>query len=116
MAIEIVTTRDPDGGDVLRHSAEHVMADAVKRLWPGTPIDAGRQDHSQKYQYDFRFPRAFKPEDFEKIEEEMARIIKEDLAFTRTEHSRDETAEIIATLHVALELDAERGLADGEAQ
>ncbi len=79
--LKIVTTKDPEAGEVIRHSAEHVLADAVKRLWPGTPIDAGRQDHSEKYQYDFRFPRAFKPEDFEKIEEEMARIIAEDLEF-----------------------------------
>jgi threonyl-tRNA synthetase len=63
--LRIVTAKDPEAGDVIRHSAEHVLADAVKRLWPGTPIDAGRQDHSEKYQYDFRFPRAFKPEDFE---------------------------------------------------
>ena len=44
--LRIVTTKDPEGGGVIRHSAEHVLADAVKRLWPGTPIDAGRQDHS----------------------------------------------------------------------
>ncbi len=66
-----MTTRDPEAGEVIRHSAEHVLADAVKRLWPGTPIDAGRQDHSEKFQYDFRFPRGFTPEDFERIEAEM---------------------------------------------
>jgi len=93
--LEIVTTSDPRGGDVIRHSAEHVLADAVKRLWPGTPIDAGRQDHSEKYQYDFRFPRPFKPEDFEKIEAEMERIIKEDLPFKRIETGRAEVAEIM---------------------
>ena len=76
--LRIVTAKDPEGGDVIRHSAEHVLADAVKRLWPGTPIDAGRQDHSEKYQYDFRFPRAFKPEDFEKIEARMREIIDAD--------------------------------------
>jgi threonyl-tRNA synthetase len=91
--LRIVTTKDPAAGDVIRHSAEHVLADAVKRLWPGTPIDAGRQDHSEKYQYDFRFPRAFKPEDFEKIEQEMARIIAEDLVFERQEADREEVPE-----------------------
>jgi len=75
--LRIVTVQDPEGADVIRHSAEHVLADAVKRLWPGTPIDAGRRDHSEKYQYDFRFPRAFTPEDFPPIEEEMGRIIAE---------------------------------------
>ncbi len=95
VSLRIVTTKDPEAGDVIRHSAEHVLADAVKRLWPGTPIDAGRQDHSEKYQYDFRFPRAFKPEDFEKIEAEMARIIAEDLEFERREVERDEVRQVM---------------------
>jgi threonyl-tRNA synthetase len=93
--LRIVTSKDPEGGDVIRHSAEHVLADAVKRLWPGTPIDAGRQDHSEKYQYDFRFPRAFKPEDFEKIEAEMARIIAEDLEFERQEADREQVRKVM---------------------
>jgi len=95
VTLRIVTTRDPEAGEVVRHSAEHVMADAVKRLWPGTPIDAGRQDHSEKFQYDFRFPRAFKPEDFERIEAEMVRIMGEDLEFERTETTRDEVREVM---------------------
>ena len=93
--LRIVTAKDPEAGDVIRHSAEHVLADAVKRLWPGTPIDAGRQDHSEKYQYDFRFPRPFRPEDFERIEEEMARIIAEDLEFERREADRDEVQRVM---------------------
>jgi threonyl-tRNA synthetase len=93
--LRIVTTRDPEGGEVIRHSAEHVMADAVKRLWPGTPIDAGRQDHSEKFQYDFRFPRPFQPEDLERIEAEMRRIVKEDLPFERSEVSRSAAGEIM---------------------
>jgi threonyl-tRNA synthetase len=94
-AVRIVTVRDPEAGQVIRHSAEHVLADAVKRLWPGTPIDAGRQDHSEKYQYDFRFPRPFKPEDFVAIEDEMRRIIAEDLPFDRIESSRAEVHDLM---------------------
>jgi threonyl-tRNA synthetase len=93
--LRIVTAKDPEGGDVIRHSAEHVLADAVKRLWPGTPIDAGRQDHSEKYQYDFRFPRPFRPEDFERIEEQMAEIITEDLEFERQEADRDQVRKVM---------------------
>src|ERR1700761_5150774 len=59
----IFTIKSPESGEFLRHSAEHVLADAVQRLWPGTEIDVGRKDHSEKFQYDFRFPRAFTPED-----------------------------------------------------
>jgi threonyl-tRNA synthetase len=93
--LRILTVKDPEAGDVIRHSAEHVLADAVKRLWPKTPIDAGRQDHSEKYQYDFRFPRAFTSDDFEPIEEEMQRIIKENLPFERVEVDRDEAERIM---------------------
>ncbi len=93
--LNIVTVQDPAAGDVIRHSAEHVLADAVKRLWPGTPIDAGRQDHSEKYQYDFRFPRPFTPEDFPRIEEEMRRIIAEDLEFERIEADREQVRDIM---------------------
>ena len=94
--LRIVTAKDPLGGEVIRHSAEHVLADAVKRLWQGTPIDAGRQDHSEKYQYDFRFPRGFTPEDFERIEAEMRAIIAEDLPFERIETDREAVRELMA--------------------
>ncbi|NOZ94007.1 MAG: threonine--tRNA ligase [Acidobacteria bacterium] len=112
--LRIVTTRDPEGGEIIRHSAEHVMADAVKRLWPGTPIDAGRQDHSEKFQYDFRFPRPFKTEDFEKIEEEMRRIIKEDLPFERIEVSREEARRIFEERGEDIKLARLQDIPEGE--
>jgi Threonyl-tRNA synthetase len=112
--LAIVTTRDPEAGEVIRHSAEHVLADAVKRLWPGTPIDAGRQDHSVKFQYDFRFPRPFRPEDLEKIEEEMRRIIKEDLPFKRIEVSREEARRIMAERGEELKLVRIDDIPEGE--
>jgi threonyl-tRNA synthetase len=75
---------------MLRHTAEHVLADAVKRLWPETEIDVGRKDHSEKFQYDFRFPRAFTPEDLAKIEDTMRQILAEGSEVERTEVSREE--------------------------
>ena len=113
--LRIVTTRDAECGEVIRHSAEHVLADAVKRLWPGTPIDAGRQDHSQKYQYDFRFPRPFRPEDFERIEEEMARIIAEDLEFERVEADRDEVRRIMTERGEDIKIARLEDIPEGEA-
>ena len=113
-ALRIVTTRDPEAGEVIRHSAEHVLADAVKRLWPGTPIDAGRQDHSEKFQYDFRFPRPFKNEDLERIEEEMRRIIAEDLPFERIEVSREACRELMESRGEALKLDRLNDIPEGE--
>jgi threonyl-tRNA synthetase len=89
-SIEVVTSRDPDGGAIIRHSAEHVMADAVKRLHPEVQIDVGRTDHSEKFQYDFRIGRPFTPDDLEQIEKEMAKVLAEKREFTRAVMSRDE--------------------------
>src|SRR5690606_36508799 len=88
--LEIVTARDPQGGEVIRHSAEHVMADAVKRLFPNAQIDVGRSDHSEKFQYDFLVERPFTPEDLERIEEEMRRILAEGAVFHREVVDREE--------------------------
>ncbi len=103
-AFRVITARDPEAGDVIRHSAEHVLADAVERLFPGTIIDAGRQDHSEKFQYDFRFARSFTPDDLEKIEAEMARIISGKHEFSRQELSRDEAMELFRTRGEELKL------------
>ncbi len=90
VALEIVTARDADGADVIRHSAEHVMADAVKRLFPNAQVDAGRADHSQKFQYDFLVDEPFTPDDVERIEKTMLDIIAEKSAFERIVVSREE--------------------------
>src|SRR5512145_2301261 len=88
VSLQIVTDRDPQAAEVIRHSAEHVMADAVKRLFPGAQVDVGRSDHSEKFQYDFAVERAFTPDDLERIEAEMRRIIAEKAPFTREVVSR----------------------------
>ncbi len=88
--IRLITARDPEGGEVIRHSAEHVMADAVKRLWPATQIDVGRSDHSEKFQYDFDIPERVTPDVLARIEAEMGRIIAENRPFERETLSRDE--------------------------
>jgi len=113
-ALEIVTTRDPEGGDVLRHSAEHVMADAVKRLFPDAQVDAGRADHSEKFQYDFLVAEPFTPEDLEKIEAEMGRILKEKAEFSRRVVSREEAAELFSGLGEELKLLRLADIPDGQ--
>ncbi len=112
--VRVVTTRDPEGAEVIRHSAEHVLADAVKRLWPGTAIDAGRQDHSEKFQYDFRFPRAFQTEDLARIEEEMGRILAEDLPFERVEADREQARELMRERGEELKLSRLEDIPPGE--
>jgi threonyl-tRNA synthetase len=93
VSIEIVTSRDPEGGDVIRHSCEHVMADAVKRLFPNVQIDVGRSDHSEQFQYDFLVDKPFTPEDLEKIAAEIKKILKEKSPFERRVMTREEARE-----------------------
>jgi len=97
-ALEVVTARDPAGGEVIRHSAEHVMADAVKRLFPSAQVDVGRSDHAEKFQYDFLVERPFTPDDLVRIEAEMRRIVGEDATFRREVVSRDEARELFTGL------------------
>jgi len=104
VALEIVTARDPDAGQVIRHSAEHVMADAVKRLFPEAQVDVGRKDHAEKFQYDFLMPRSFTAEDIEHIEAEMNKILREKAVFTRRVVSRAEAAELFAAKGEQLKL------------
>jgi threonyl-tRNA synthetase len=93
-AFRVLTAKSPEAGELVRHSAEHVLADAVKRLWPETEIDVGRKDHSEKFQYDFRFPRAFTPDDLAAIEAKMREIVAEGRDFERIEVSREQAAEL----------------------
>ena len=103
-ALEIVTTKDPAGGEVIRHSAEHVMADAVKRLFPKAQVDAGRSDHSEKFQYDFLVENAFTPDDIVRIEQEMSSVLAEQSPFERQVMSRDEAAVLFKSLGEELKL------------
>jgi len=95
-AIEIVTGKDPQAGEVIRHSAEHVMADAVKRLFPNAQVDVGRTDHSEKFQYDFLVERPFTPEDLEDIEKEMWKILAEKSEFVREVMGREDAEAFFA--------------------
>jgi threonyl-tRNA synthetase len=113
-ALEIVTPKDPAAGEVIRHSAEHVMADAVKRVFPDVQIDVGRADHSEKFQYDFLVDRPFSPEDLEKIEKEMLNIIAEGADFTRQVVSRDEAIALFEGMGEELKVSRIGDVPDGE--
>ncbi|MHA7836164.1 MAG: threonine--tRNA ligase [bacterium] len=114
VSLEIVTTRDPLGGEVIRHSAEHVMADAVKRLFPEAQVDAGRSDHSEKFQYDFLVEEPFTPEDIERIEKEMNSILAEGAAFEREVLDRDAAAALFRSLGEELKLSRLEDIPEGE--
>ncbi|HEY8142467.1 MAG TPA: threonine--tRNA ligase [Kofleriaceae bacterium] len=113
-AFRIFTAKNPEAGQFIRHSAEHVLADAVTRLWPEALYDAGRKDHSEKYQYDFRFPRAFTAEDLEKIEAKMREVLAEDAGFERVEVSRGEAEQLFRERGNELKLERLRDIPEGE--
>ena len=112
--LEIVTAKDPQAGEVIRHSAEHVMADAVKRLFPEAQVDAGRADHREKFQYDFKVGAPFSPEDLERIEAEMRKIVKEKCEFTREEVTREEAQRVFEELGEELKLSRLEDIPEGQ--
>jgi threonyl-tRNA synthetase len=91
-SIQILTTRDtqdPDALYVLRHSTAHLLAEAVRRLYPGVKVAIGPPIENGFY-YDFDFPEPIREDDLEKIEAELNRELKEGREWTREEISRDE--------------------------
>ncbi len=88
-----VTTATPEGLEILRHSASHIMAQAIKELFPGTKLAIGPAIEDGFY-YDFDLPRPIKPEDLPSIEERMREIASRDLPFERKEISRKEAIAI----------------------
>src|SRR5207302_3298921 len=93
--IQILTTRDtsdPDALSVLRHSAAHLLAEAVRRLYPGVKIAIGPPIENGFY-YDFDFPEPIHEEDLERIEAEINRELAEGREWSREEISRDKAAE-----------------------
>jgi threonyl-tRNA synthetase len=87
--VAIITERDDDGLEVLRHSCAHLMAQAVQRLYPKAQVTIGPVIEDGFF-YDFSFERAFTPEDLAAIEKTMQEIVKEDLPVERSVMSRDE--------------------------
>lgn len=83
-ALEILTFDDEDGKKTFNHTASHIMAQAVKRLYPDVKLTIGPAIHDGFY-YDFDTETPFSPEDLEKIEAEMKKIVKEGLALERFE-------------------------------
>ena len=87
--LKIITSRDPEGNEVIRHSAAHVMAQAVQEIWPDVKVTIGPVIDNGFY-YDFDSPRNFTPEDLEAIEARMKDIVKRDLEIVRDEWEADE--------------------------
>jgi len=95
--LAIVTERDPEGVEVLRHSTAHLLAQAVKELFPEAQVTIGPVIENGFY-YDFAYKRPFTPEDLAAIEKRMAEIAKKDLPVVRKEMPRDEAIRFFSGL------------------
>jgi threonyl-tRNA synthetase len=87
--LAIVTDKDPEGIDVIRHSTAHLLAYAVKELFPDAQVTIGPVIENGFY-YDFSYKRPFTPEDLQAIEKKMAELAKKDEPVTRSVLPRDE--------------------------
>lgn len=87
-----VETTDPEALEILRHSTSHIMAEAVRNLFPGVKVTIGPAIESGFY-YDFDYEKPFTPEDLPRIEKEMAKIIKKNQKFVRREMTREEAVD-----------------------
>lgn len=88
-SIRIITFKDDEGKEVFRHSASHIMADAVKRVFPEAKLTIGPAVEEGFY-YDIDLSRPFVPEDMIKIEKEMEQIVKSNLEFKRLDVPKSE--------------------------
>lgn len=95
--LKIVTSKSPEALEVIRHSAAHVMAQAVQELWPAVKVTIGPVIENGFY-YDFDSPRPFTPEDLEQIEEKMQEIIKRNLEIVREEWDAQEAIKIFGEM------------------
>ena len=110
--LKLLTSRDAEALDVLRHSAAHVMARAVMRLYEGVSLAFGPTTEGGFY-YDFDIPQPISEEDFPKIEAEIKKIIKAKEPFERFVLDRDEAKKLCDDLDQDLKVEhIETGLAD----
>ena len=87
--LAIVTDRDPEGVDILRHSTAHLLAHAVKELYPDAQVTIGPVIENGFY-YDFSYKRPFTPDDLAAIEKRMGEIAKRDIPVRRELMARDD--------------------------
>ena len=87
--VDVITAKSPEGLDILRHTCSHVMAEAVKELYPETQVTIGPSVENGFY-YDFARATPFTPADLEAIEKRMAEIVDRDEKIVREEKSRED--------------------------
>lgn len=95
--LQIITAKDEEGVDVIRHSTAHLLAQAVKELFPEAQVTIGPVIDNGFY-YDFAYQRPFTPEDLKAIEKKMQHLVSANIEITRSVLSRDEAVEFFKGL------------------
>ncbi len=101
-----------EGLEILRHSAAHVMAEAVRELFPAAKVAIGPAIENGFY-YDFDVPEPFTPEDLEKIEERMRLLVKQDQPFSRDEVAKEEALQLFSSRHEDYKVEIIEALPEG---
>ncbi len=112
--IQILTAKSPEAIDVLRHSASHLMAQAVTALFPGAKLAIGPAIADGFY-YDIDLSRTLTPEDLEAITKKMEELAKADLAIKRDELSKNQAQELLKKQHQSFKLELLEAIPEGEA-
>jgi threonyl-tRNA synthetase len=112
--LAIITSKDEDALELLRHDAAHVMAQAVQELYPGTQVTIGPAIENGFY-YDFARDEPFTPEDLARIEKRMHEIVKRDLKIEREVWDRDAAIRIFGEIGEAYKVEIIRDIPEGEA-
>ena len=111
--LEILTFDDEYGKRTFRHTASHIMAQAVKRLYPHAKLAIGPAVDDGFY-YDFDVETKFTPEDLAKIEAEMKKIVKEDIKLERNYKSRNEAVEFFKEKNEPYKVELAEDIPEGE--
>lgn len=111
--VEVITLKDERGMEVMRHSTAHIMALAVKRLYPNVKITIGPAIKDGFY-YDFDFEQPISSDDLPRIEEEMGKIIKSGLKFERGEITRKQGEKIFGDLNETYKLEILQDIPEDE--
>jgi threonyl-tRNA synthetase len=112
--VAIVTERDPEGVEILRHSTAHLLAHAVKELFPDAQVTIGPVIENGFY-YDFSYKRPFTPEDLAAIEKRMAEISKRDLPVARKLMPRDQAVALFSSMGEKYKAEIIASIPEGEA-
>ena len=111
--LSIITDRDEEGVDVIRHSTAHLLAHAVKQLFPEAQVTIGPVIDNGFY-YDFAYKRPFTPEDLQKIEKKMAELAKQNQSVERKVMPRDEAIEFFKNMGEAYKAEIISDIPAGE--